>query len=403
MRCSRGQATVDYVALIAVLAVVLTVALGGSTGAAAGIVNAVAGQLRHALCVVGGGSCPDLTPRPCAVATRRDTRHYAVSLIVFRVDHDRYILREEMSDGTFRLTVARAGAFGGEVGAGARATVTLRGRTLGVTDEVRAGAQGVLATGRVFVARDAREAAAFMRAIGDGDDPPASAREVFYEGGLRGLATIGVGNSVAGASLRGLGGAVISGRRDRRTGHVTLGLNAGSAGWGALTIALGGPVTIEERAVSLAVTIDRRRRATELSLAASGTLAGGAALPPSLARALGGRAAVLSVDGRGRRVELAARLDLRDPLVAAAWQRFRDDPASGDAISGLGAAIRDRAHLDVRMYGTKITSSGASAGLGQIVQAGGEYDHTVEDSRLLAASSRPSGGLWEQRSDCLRA
>ena len=403
MRHQQGQATVDYVALIAVLTVLLTAALALPTGAAPGIVNAVAGRIRHALCVVGGGPCPDLTPRPCTVASRRDTRHYAVSLIVFRVDHDRYVLRERMSDGTVRLTVARGGAVGGEVGAGGRATVTVRGRRIGVTDEARLGVQGVLASGRVFVARDEREAAAFMRAIGDGHDPPAAAREVFYEGGARGLTTIGVGNSVAGASLRALSGAMINARHDRRTGAVTLAVNAGSSGWGAVTVALGGPVATEERAVSLALTLDRRRRPTELTLSASGTLAAGAAPPPSLPRALGGRASALSVDGRGRRFEFAARLDLGDSLVAAAWRRFRDDPDSGDAIRALGETIRDRAHLDLRTYRTSSTYSGVSAGVGQIVQAGGEYDHTVETSRLVSAATRPSGGLWERRLDCLRA
>jgi hypothetical protein len=170
-----------------------------------------------------------------------------------------------------------------------------------------------------------------------------------------------------------------------------------------VAVALGGPVAIGERALSLAMTLDRHRRPTELSLTASGTLAAGAALPPGLSRALGGRASAMSADGRGRRLELGARLDLRDPLVAAAWRRFRDDPGSGDAVRGLGEAIRDRSHLDVRTYRTTSTSSGASAGIGQVVQAGGEYEHTIEDSRLLAASSRPAGALWEERSDCLLA
>ena len=401
MRCSRGQATVDYVALIAVVAALLTAVLGFSTGAAPGIVNAVVGQFRHALCVVGGRSCPDLSARPCAMATRRDARHYAVSLIVFRVDRDRYVLREQMSDGTFRLTVARSGALGVEAGAGGRATVTARGRTVGVTDETRVGAQGVLASGRMYVARDERQAAAFLRAIAAGDDPPAPAREVFYEGGVRGLVTIGVGNSVAGASLRALSGVVVGGRRDTRTGEVTLGVDAGGSGWGAVTVALGGPVATTERSTSLAVTLDRRRRATELSLSASGTLAAGAALPPGLSRALGGRVTALSVDGRGRRFEFTARLDLRDPLVAAAWRRLRDDAGSAEAINGLGETVRDRAHIDLRTYRTSSTSSGASAGIGQIVQAGGEYEHTIEDARLVSASSRPAGGLWERRLDCV--
>jgi hypothetical protein len=401
MRCSRGQAAVDYVALIAVVAVVLALGVAFMTGAAPGVVNAVAGQVRHALCVVGGGRCPDPALQPCTVASRRDARHYAVSLVIFRGDHDRYVLREQMSDGTVRLTVARSGALGAEVGAGARVRVSARGRRIGITDEARIGVQGVLASGMVFVARDAREAAAFMRAIGAGDDPPSSAREVFYEGGVRGLAAIGVGNSVAGATLRGLSETMIGGRRDRRSGDLTLSARAGSAGWGALTVALGGPIASHERNVSLQVRLDRHRRPVELSLSAAGTLAAGAALPPGLSRALRGRVSAMTADAAGRRFDLSARLDLRDPLVASAWEDFRDHPGSGSAIRSLGETIAERAQFDVRTYRTKSTSSGASAGIGQIVQVGGEYEHLIENSRLVAASTRPAGGLWEQRSDCV--
>lgn len=402
MRCSRGQATVDYVALIAVVALLVALALGVVPRAAPGIVNAVAGQIRHALCVVGGGRCPDPASAPCTVTSTRDARHLAVNLLVLRVDHDRYVLREEMSDGTIRLTVARSGAAGAEVGIGGRATVTVGGREMGARDEARAGGQAVIGGGRVFVARDEREAAAIMRAIGDGGDPPGSPREVFVEGGVRGLGTVGVGGALAGASLRALAGAMVGARRDERSGDVTLTLSPGAAGWGALTVALGGPVGTGERTMTLGLTVDRRRRARELSLSAAVTLAAGAALPPSLARPLGG-ASRLSVQGGGRRVELAARLDLRDPLVAAAWRRFRDDPAGGEAIGALGVAIRDRSQLDVRAYRTEVTSDGAAAGIADVVQVGGEFEHTVEGSRLLAARSRPAGGLWEERLDCVAA
>ena len=153
---------------------------------------------------------------------------------------------------------------------------------------------------------------------------------------------------------------------------------------------------------TLGLTLDRHGRAIELSLAAAGAVGAGAALPPGLSRVFG-NVTVLNADGGGRRWELAARLDLRDPLVAAAWRRFRSDPADGEAIGLLGAAIRDRSHLDVRAYRTDSASSGAAAGIAGVVQVGGELDHTVEHSRLLAARSRPAGGLWEQRRDCVPA
>jgi hypothetical protein len=400
MRSTRGQASVDYVALIAVLAVLVAAALAFAPAGAPGIVNAVAGQIRLALCLVGGGPCPDLRSRPCTVASTRDARRFAVSIVLARIDHDRYVLREEMSDGTVRLTTARGGGLGVEAGVGGRAKVTVKGRQVGASDEVRGGAQVAGSFGKVFVARDAREAAAFMRAIRDGHDPPVSARETVYEGGIRGLGTIGVGTSLAGGSLRGLASAMVAARSDHGSGDVTLTINAGRSGVGAATVAFGGPTGGSDASAILGLTLDRDRRPTELSLSASGTIATGSALPPGLARALGS-AATFSADTGGRHWELAARLDLRDPLAAAAWARFRDHPASAGAIRGLGEALRDRASLDVRTYRADSTSSGGSIGAGEIVQVGGEFDHTVDRRRLLAARSRPAGGLWEERFDCV--
>lgn len=402
MRCSRGQATVDYVALVAVLAALLTAALALAGGAAPGVVNAVAGQIRHALCIVAGGPCPDPSSRPCTVASRRDARHLAVNLLLVRIDRDRHVLREELSDRTVRLTVARSDGLGAEAGVGARATATSGGRSVGAAADLRAGAQAVFGRGRVYVARDRREADALMRAIRSGEEPPVPARETFYEGGARGLGTLGIGSSLAGGALRALSGTMLGARRDARSGDVTLTLNAGGSGWGAVTVALGGPVGTAERATTLGLTLDRRGRATELSLSAAGALGAGVALPPGLSRAFG-NVTVLNAAGGGRRWELAARLDLRDPLVAAAWRRFRGDPADAEAIGLLGAAVRDRSHLDVRAYRTRSISSGAAAGIAGGVQVGGELDRTIERSRLLAARSRPAGGLWEQRFDCLPA
>ena len=112
MRSTSGQATIDYVAIVAVVAIVFGLAVAVAPAGAAGIVNAVTGQIRHALCVVGGGPCAALRSKPCTVASTRDLHHFAVKVLVVRIDHDRSVLREEMSDGTVRLTVTRSGAVG---------------------------------------------------------------------------------------------------------------------------------------------------------------------------------------------------------------------------------------------------------------------------------------------------
>ena len=73
------------------------------------------------------------------------------------------------------------------------------------------------------------------------------------------------------------------------------------------------------------------------------------------------------------------------------------------AIRALGEAIRDRAHLDVRTYRTSATASGAAAGVAGGVRFAGEYDHVVDEARLLSATARPPAGLWERRLDCVPA
>jgi hypothetical protein len=400
MRSTHGQATIDYVAVIALLALVFGAALALSGDGSAGIVNAAVGQFRYALCVVGGGPCRDPRPRPCTVAGTRDAHHLAVNLALVRADDDRYVLRERMSDGSVRLTVGRSSATGVEGGIGGTATFALKGRRVGVSDEARGRLQGVLGSGQVYVAHDDHEADAFMRAIDDGHAPLAPAREVFVEGGLRGTGRVGIGGSTAGASLDGLAGALIGTRRDRQTGDTTFSLNSTASQGGALTIALGGPMGLMNRVTTLALTVDKDHRARELSLSSSGTLAASAKLPLAMAD-IPGMGPRSSARGSGRRWEQTAHLDLLDPVVAPIWARFRHDPLSGAAIRALGQVIGERAQLDARSYSTASSSNGASAGLSLGVRLGGELEHTIDRSTLLAASWRPPGGLWESRVDCV--
>ena len=400
MGSERGQATVDYVAIVAVLAIVFSAALASAAVGGPGIVNAVAGQFRHALCLVGGGSCPDWRSKPCAVSTTRRQRHFAVTVVVFRYDNDKVVLREEMSDGTVRLTVSTAHGGGLEVGFGASARVKVKGRDLGASDEARIAAQLAYGSGKVYIARDKHEADAFMKAIEDGD-APAEPSEDFHEGGPRVIGNGSIGGPGANASLRGVAGMVIGLKRDLVSGERTLTLNPGRGGSGAIGIGLGGPSGAQDISATFGLTLDRTQHPIELSVAATGTLAGGAALPLPLMRTLRASAGGFSGSLRGRRWEANARLDLRDPLVAAAWKQFRGDPTSVDAIGALGAAIRDHAALDVRTYASAGTSSGVNAGISEGIVFRGEYEHTDDRSQLIAASSRPSGGLWEPRIDCV--
>ncbi len=405
MRSDRGQATIDYLGLIAVLGVLLASAAGLAGGGAPGIANAVLGQVRHALCIVTGGWCGAERRLPCVVASERDGRHVAVTILLVRLDGDRYVLREKLSDETVRLTLGHRGGGGIELGVGARARVKLKGRRIGIDDELRGGVEGVLGYGEVYIARDDGEADELLRALrrhvplvgGDGPDPS----ERFVEGGTRGLARLGLGGPAAGASLDSLSESILSGRRDERTGNITITLNGGSAGWALLSSFMAGPGGAFDRQVAFALTLDRQHRPIELGVTATGLLAVGATLPTGLARRLGVRADDAQMTLHGRRWELGARLSLRDPGVAAAWAAFRRDPADSGAIRALAMALRTRSHVDVRTYAVESEADGGAVGAGAGLRVGGELDHTTDRARLLAAASRPPGGLWEQRADCV--
>jgi hypothetical protein len=404
MRSERGQATLDYVALLAACALLLAAAAAVAGAGAPGVANGVLAQFRSALCVVSATACPPAPRRPCTVASTRDVRHVAVNLALVRLDDDRIVLRERLSDGTIRLTVAQRGGAGVEVGAGGGARLELRGRSVGVDREARAGVQAVLGHGEVFYARGEREADALLRAIRRprlGSGGP-RAREVFVEGGVRGLASADLGGARAAGQLDGIADAMLGARRDRRSGELQIALGAGGAGAGLVAVAMGGNAGALDGQAVLVLTLDRRRRPVELSLSASGSVAAGKLLPAALARPLEratGRGAALSA--AGRRWELGARVDLRDPDVAAAWRAFRRAPAGPAAIRGLGEHLRDRAVMDLRSYRVDSSSDGIAAAAALGLRVGGELEHTIDRSRLLAAATRPPFGLWEARVDCV--
>lgn len=425
----RGQAATDYVALLAVVCVLLAGAGLFALPGAPGVANAVVAQMRRALCIVGGEACRSERARPCVVSSARDHRHLAATIAIVRLDDDHVLLRERLSDGSVRLTVAEHSGGGMEVGLGAHARVKLGARAFGFGTHLRAALLGMLGDGRVFHARDDAEADRIVRAVmhrelpaaidrpyrivrrllaGGGDHGP-RADEVFVEGGVKGLAEAGVRAHGVSAGVDGVAEAALGARLDRRTGEATVYLRAGRAGEALAAAALGAGAGALDGYALLAVTLDRRRRPVELAVLASGEVQGGAGLAPALAGLLGTGAARSSggpglprrPPTGGRRWELDARIDLTDPAVAAAWAALRRAPSSRGAIGALGEQLRTRAHLDARAYRTTSATRGLSAGVGAGVGFGGEIERTLDSSKLLAASTRPSGGAWEARTDCV--
>jgi hypothetical protein len=403
-RAQCGQATADYVALLGVLTVLLT-AVGAVTAMGApGVANGVLGQFRRALCVVSGRDCPAPAPRPCTVASERDAHHVAVNLGIVRLDEDSVVLRERLSDGTIRLTVSHRDGGGVEGAVGGKAKVDVRGRGVGFDGEARAAVQGIFGHGEVYYARTEHAADKLLEAVRRprlfGGGPRAS--EVFYEGGVRAVGRAAGGARVLSGRLDGMAGATLGLRRDRRSGQVTVGLGAGASGAGLVSGAVGGNAGLLDGQAVLGLTLDRQGRPVELSVSATGRIAAGAALPPGIADALKQTADPrTSTSTGGRRWELGARVDLRDPAVAGAWRMFRRSPTSSASIRALGAALRTHASVDVRSYRLDGSSSGIEGSVALGIKLGGEYEHAVDRARLLAAATRPPFGLWEARVDCV--
>lgn len=406
LRSEHGQATIDYVALVAVLAVLLALAAGATAAGAPGIANGVLGQFRRALCLVAGEDCPLPERRPCTLASERRARHVSVNLAIIRLDEDTVLLRERLSDGTFRLTVSTRDGAGAEAAIGADGHVSVGGHDLKGEAEARGGAQGVIGHGAVYYARSRREADRLQELIrwSPNSLPPAS--EVFAEGGARvlGRASASGGVQELSGQIDGMASQMLGLRRDRRSGRDTISLSTGASGSGLVSAAIAGEAGVLDGQAVLGLTLDRDHRPVELVLTATGRVAAGTSLPSGIANALTQLIPnTASAETGGRRWELGARLDLRDPDVARAWQAFRQSPTSRDAIRGLGEALRTHATLDMRSYRLESSTSGAGASAALGLKIGGEFENTTDSAQLLAAVTRPPFGLWEPRLDCLEA
>jgi hypothetical protein len=402
-RSQRGQGTVEYVAILTLVALVLAAAVAGAAAFAPGVGNAVVGQVRHALCIVAGRACEEqVAARPCVMRTARDERRESVSLGFVQLGAGRVVLRERLSDGTLRLTVLHRGRAGVTAGFGSSTRVRVGGVEVDVGAHAQGTVAGLVGGGQVFEVRTAAEADAIVRRLRAEGSPTLDAvRRLVRRGGTPAAdATLAEGGFDAGVDLElsageakagaSGGGENVLGRRvDRRTGETTWYLRLDRE-LPVFADALLGDASGElDGDALLSVTMDREGRPTELAALVGGHARAGAAVETG-ASATAGTA----------RWEAEARVGLADPEVAAALRAWRSSPASGEAVLGLGRALRDRARIDVRRYAREASSDGDGVDAGMGVRAGVEWGRDREATRLLSAVTRPPGGLWERRLDC---
>src|ERR1700750_3436815 len=167
MRSARGQGTVEYLAVVLLVAV----ALGGGTAAvanAAGADIATAGphEVRRGPCILRGGGC-DRARAPCDAASDTRSRSMAVTITLVKVGHDKRVTVIRRSDGTFAVILDTAPALGLEASVGARGKIDLGRRQLAPGGALTAGATGSYAHRRTWIVGTKGDADRLVRTIED--------------------------------------------------------------------------------------------------------------------------------------------------------------------------------------------------------------------------------------------
>ena len=391
----RGQASVEYVAVIALVAV-LVVGMAIAVGAP-GLRDAVVAGFRHALCVVTGASCRD-DLGPCTVASTEVRDRGEASVLIVRAGRDHAVLRERRSDRSVLITVIDSddGGVGGELGFGGE--LRLGRSQLGLKGALRGALVAELGGGRTWVARDDAEADRIVEALGEdgklrwltagprrlgealGLRKKPKPAEVFLQGGGRALAEAELSSELGDAQLSGTLDRAAGVRVDRRTGQRTFYLRDVAAGDASLTSKLADGAISGAGESRLAYTVDARGRPRAFSILGAWSVGDG--------------------DGSGRRIESEVTIDLRDDPRLQALAR----QAMAGTLPSRVAALRrlaDRGRLDRRVYDTAEDERGVGASVTVGLKLGADGTRTTSTAALVDASTRLPDGRTVQRDDCL--
>jgi hypothetical protein len=408
MRCTRGQGTIEYLAVVLLVAVVVggmaTATAAGSAGAR--IATAVPHQMLYAICRLTGGDC-DRDRAPCDVGSQTAAHEWSVTILVLKGGRRRVLVRERRSDGKVVLTETTATLGGVEATSGTGARLRAGGRTLTLGGEATASVVGALGRGRTWVLDGDGAADALVAALRVGDPVPTPDQRVTQgDIALDGTVTSAGDRIVVGGTV-GVTGAL--GRRtDRATGAVTHYFEGGVGGDAQVSLrALRASAAVagadRER---YALTVGPGRRWLDLAIVRTGEVSGTVTLPPPLRSV----ADAMNVPAAGgRRWVAETHLDLTDTASLAAARTFIDlldevpprPAALGRAGAALAARLDERGVVDVRTYALERAAQGFDLHAGRGLGVGGGVQDTTEHTRLIAATTRGLDGQWRRRDDCL--
>lgn len=420
-RGERGQAASEYVALVMLVAVVLALAAGITSG---GVGGQVLAGLQRGICRVALTPCPRPQPpqadlEPCPLERSVRGEELAVTIMVVRLGTSGTLTAVRSSDGRVTVSLAHGNRVGADTGLGAR--VRLGRRSLG--GALTTSTSVSWTSGRAWTFADERTARRFAEAFArkatiggqllDGvrsrcsvlcdalgwrpHAPLPPPDEVFAEAGPAASLRASLG---ADATLVADASALL-GRRLRRDGRRTWYLRLGADATAALalpaqlTAGLGGDAV-------LAYELDADDRPLALRLSSAGELRGRAAVEQVLGTARATQAA-----GAGVVVELDATLDLRDRAnrrAAVSLLQSLTDPHAPALLPSrareLGRQIARRAQVDRRVFSAIRTASGIGAGVARGPTFDAGVERTTDGLRLLGAETRLPGLPFLPRDDC---
>jgi hypothetical protein len=411
MRGARGQATVDYLGVVLVVALVV--------GAAAALLvttdlgQRVVAAFERALCIVTGGPCDEVDVA-CVTSSDEHARETHVNAVIFRIGHRWTELRERHPDGTVTVTLVSAGEGGLDFGTGVGAQVRWGRFGYAVGSELRFAALAEHATGRTWTVRDDAAASALVRRVTRADisrrprpgiaGAPSMAplplavhapspEQTFSQRGEQ----VGI-DWQGGAGAHGFLGQAYGERVDARSGARTIYVRSSgglalSAGSRLAAAAQGGE---EER---YGITFDRQRRPVDFEVLSSYTLDASVGQGSQVGRVLGPRLEA------GEHVETEQHLDLTDPQNAQMVEAFLRAFGTRAGLGLAAHALRDRIDRDgssrMRAYDTSSTAHEV-AGQARLdgVGIGGQTGTEDSSERLVAAAVREPGGAWRADPAC---
>ena len=433
LRSARGQASSDYVGLLALIGVVG--AMSTAVVKPPPIPAAITTALRHAICLAGGGICTpdearDAGLAACVVHVRSDSQEVGAVMAVVRLRRGDVAILERSSDGSATVSFLDSNGIGAQAGVG----IALG--PVGATGTATAGAGVAFNTGRSYEFASMAQARAFLRRHAEGETTageaidlarrlspahagrrlPAPQSVSFEAGSWADLAAdLKASLPVTGGRLTGEAQASAGRLLGRRVSGARttwyLRVEAGAAArLGAVIGAVGAGGHSD---VVLEVTAERGR-AVSAAVSGSAGVVGDLSLYGhttdlgSLAGRLRAAGAGGGGGGReGRSVQASVSLDLTAPAnrnaVAGVLDvlRLRVPPAGWtERLDALGSRLDADGRIDVAVYRSATTERVRSAQLALGAGIGVEHVSSGETRELVAAWSAHGGPLRE-REDCV--